>query len=206
MPLTAHDILNPPPNDGASIERINHRKVKVPITIVESNPAWLQRFLDTRAKISAALGDTALLILHAGSTSVPSLPAKNIIDIDLVVTDINDEPSYVPPLTSLGFVFLFREPAWFQHRFFVDEGDMLGNYPINLHVFGEGCAEVERHRVFRDWLVENPGDRELYADVKREAARVCGEKGEGMEGYTNRKDGVVREILGRAFRELGYVE
>jgi GrpB-like predicted nucleotidyltransferase (UPF0157 family) len=206
MRLTANDIHNPPPNDGASVERINHRKFKLPVAIIEPDPAWPQRFSDAKDRILTAIGSTAVLIQHAGSTSVPGLPAKDIIDIDLVVKDIKDEASYAPQLTESGFVFLFREPAWFEHRFFVDEGDIPRHYPINLHVFGPECAEVERHRIFRDWLAKTPDDLELYAGVKREAARLTGEKGEGLQEYTVRKNEVVKEILNRAFRALGYVE
>lgn len=76
---------------------------------------------------------------------------------------------------------------------------------INLHVFGEGCPEVERHRVFREWLVRDSGDRELYARVKREAAGVTEGMGEGVREYTRRKEGVVLEILGKAERGVGKV-
>ena len=136
---------------------------------------------------------------------MPNLPAKDVIDIDLVVANIADESAYVQPLESLGFRFLLREPGWHQHRFFVDEGDRPGSYHVNLHVFPQECAEVERHQIFREWLIKHPEDLQLYADVKREVAVKAEEKGESMQTYTDRKDEVVGRILGRAFRELGYV-
>lgn len=205
MPLTPADIVKDYPDDASSLERINHRKSKPSITIVEYNPAWPQRFLETKKRIEAALGSIAIGIFHAGSTSVPNLPAKDIIDIDLVVADISDEDAYVKPLESLGFVFLFREPGWHQHRYFVDEGLLPGTYAINLHVFGPDCPEVERHRIFREWLVKTPEDVELYAAVKRECAAASTAAGEGMQEYTLRKDGVIKEIRERAFRELEWI-
>src|ERR1700760_2570467 len=136
MPLSPEDIVREYVDDGSSTDRVNHRKSRLKIAIVEPNPAWPQRFLDTKARIEAALGSTAVAVLHAGSTSIPGLPAKDIIDVDLVVKDIKDEAAYVEALELVGFRFLFREPAWHQHRYFVDEGDRPGAYPINLHVFG----------------------------------------------------------------------
>lgn len=206
MPLSPADIVRNYVDDGSSTERVAHRKVKLKMAIVEPNPEWPQRFLDTKARIETVLGSTAVGVFHAGSTSVAGLPAKDVIDIDLVVKDIKDENSYVDALESLGFRFLFREPGWHQHRFFVDEGDRPGAYHINLHVFGPDCPEVERHRIFRDWLSNTPQDVQLYAKVKRECAAAAEEAGESMQEYTVRKEKVVREILDRAFRALGYIE
>ena len=77
---------------------------------------------------------------------------------------------------------------------------------VNLHVFGEDCPEVEKHRVFREWLCKTPGDVEEYARVKRECAEVSEGAGESMQEYTNRKEECVMGILGRAYRDLGWVE
>lgn len=208
MPLTPTDITRTYIDDGSSVQRVNHRKSRVKIAIVEPNPAWPQRFLDTKARIETALQGSPGIIIeiqHAGSTSVPALPAKDIIDIDLVVKEIHDEDSYVEPLQRAGFLFLFREPAWHEHRFFVDEGDRPGSYPINLHVFGPDCPEVEKHRIFREWLLKSPEDLKLYAKVKRECAAASEAAGESMQEYTVRKDKTVQEILDRAFRDLGYI-
>ena len=201
MPVTIHDILNPPPIDEASVERIAHRKKPYTISIVEPNPRWPQQYLEAKARIESVL--EFLEIHHVGSTSVPNLPAKDIIDIDLVVEDITDEASYVPQLEKAGFRFLLREPKWHNHRFFVGED---GDFLVNLHVFGPECAEVERHKIFRDWLRSHAEDRELYAKVKRECAEATVKGGESMQEYTDRKDGTIEEIRQRAFRSLGYVK
>lgn len=206
MPLTPEQITRYYVDDGSSVERVNHRKSKLKIAIVEPNPEWPQRFQDTKARIESVLGPIAMGIHHVGSTSVPGLPAKDVIDIDLVVKDIKDEAAYVDALQSLGFLFLFREPAWHEHRFFVDEGDQPGSHPIHLHVFGPDCPEVEKHRIFREWLLKTPEDLQLYAKVKRESAAVTEAAGESMREYTVRKDQVVSEILNRAYRDLGYIK
>ncbi|ETN38419.1 uncharacterized protein HMPREF1541_06454 [Cyphellophora europaea CBS 101466] len=205
MPVSPEDIVRDYVHDGSSLERVSRRNVSLQMAIVEPNPEWPQRFLNTKDRIEAALGSTAVAVHHYGSTSVPGLPAKDVIDVDLVVKDIQDEGSYIEPLERVGFRFLFREPAWHQHRFFVDEGDHPGSYPINLHVFGPDCPEVERHRIFREWLLKSPADRQLYATVKRECAAACEAAGESMQEYSLRKEKTVREILDRAFRDLGYI-
>jgi GrpB-like predicted nucleotidyltransferase (UPF0157 family) len=206
MPLTPENIVRNYIDDGSSTERVNRRKSQLKIALVEPNPAWPQRFLDTKARIEAVLGSTAVAILHAGSTSVPGLPAKDVIDVDLVVKDIKDEESYVEALERSGFLFLLREPGWHQHRFFVDEGDRPGAYLINLHVFGPDCPEVERHRIFREWLSKSPEDLQQYATVKRECAAASEAACESVQEYTLRKGKTVQEILNRAFRDLGYIK
>lgn len=206
MPLSPEDIVRYYVDDGSSTEKVNHRKSRFKLAIVEPNPAWPQRFLDTKARIEAVLGSTAVAILHVGSTSVPGLPAKDVIDIDLVVKDIKNEDSYVEPLERLGLRFFLREPGWHQHRYFVDEADRHGSYPIHVHVFGPDCPEVEKHRIFRDWLSKSPEDLKLYATVKRDCAAASEAAGETMKEYTLRKEGTIREILNRAFRDLGYLK
>ncbi|KAK7209117.1 hypothetical protein V2G26_016295 [Clonostachys chloroleuca] len=119
-----------------------------------------------RSRIISALGDKAIEVHHTGSTSIPGLPAKNIIDIDLVVPDNTDEPAFVPALEAAGFQFLTREPHWHGHRFFCGYEPMVAN----LHVWSPDCPEVERHRIFRDWLVEHPEDKELRIRFVRSCA------------------------------------
>ncbi|WZH45383.1 grpb/dephospho-CoA kinase [Fusarium acuminatum] len=187
--------------DPSLVERIGHRKYKLPIAIVEPDPSWPEHFARAKARIESALGDTAVSIEHVGSTSVPGLPAKAVIDIDLTVQDVNDEASYVSALEKAGFDFMLREPHWHGHRFFCDYEPVS----TNLHVWGPGSPEAERHKIFTNWLKRNEDDRKLYAKVKRESAELSVEKGEGLQGYNDRKQYVIREILKRAFKDLGYV-
>lgn len=218
--VSVEAILNPHKDDPELVERISFRKVKGPeLAIVEPDPQWPDYFETFKSRITAALetettdgahqnesaGDssrvTILAINHVGSTSVPKLPAKAVIDIDLVLSDntLSAEPFYVPRLEAAGFQYLLREPAWYEHRFFAAPEPMS----CNLHVFGPRCAEVERHGIMRDWLREHEDDRELYAQTKRESAAVSREKGEDMMGYNVRKEKVIQEILARAFTGLG---
>ncbi|KAJ6005111.1 hypothetical protein N7540_012910 [Penicillium herquei] len=203
MPIQVEQILAPYEYKPELVERIASRTVQPPITIIKPNPEWPQRFEEVKKRIQEALGSFIAVITHTGSTSVPGLPAKDIIDIDLTLKDATDEVSYVKPLEEAGFRFLLREPRWHEHRFFVE--DWPNAYHVNLHVWGPNSPEAARHLIFRDWLLKSPADRDLYAKVKYEAAEQTS-AGDSVMDYTLRKDKVIQEILGRAFRDLGYIE
>ena len=171
------------------------------VRIEEPDPTWPQRYAELEGQITAALGERLLAVQHIGSTSVPGLPAKPIIDIDVAVADPVDEAAYVPALESIGLVHWLTEPGWHEHRLF----KMLGEPRVHVHVFGPDCPELVRHRMFRDWLVDHPEDRERYAEAKRSALdRVGstgadhGELGFGMR-YNLVKQPVVHEIYERMF-------
>ena len=86
------------------------------ITIIDYDPGWPQKFEIRVVQIGKALGAAALRIEHIGSTSVPGLAAKPIIDILLVVSDSADESTYLPALEGVGYVLRVREPEWNEHR------------------------------------------------------------------------------------------
>ncbi len=158
-----------------------------PITLVEYDPAWTKIFVREATRIKAALGERAIVVEHVGSTSVPGLIAKPIIDILLVVADSADEPSYVPALEAAGYVLRIREPDWHQHRLFKGP-----DTNINLHVFTQGSEEIQRTLLLRDWLRTNEADRELYAPTKRSLAR---RKWKYVQNYADAKSEVVKAIL-----------
>jgi GrpB-like predicted nucleotidyltransferase (UPF0157 family) len=160
------------------------------VVVADYDEAWPGLFAREADRIRAALGDRALTVSHVGSTSVPGLPAKPIIDIDLTVADSSDEESYIPALQDAGYVLRLREPDWYQHRLFKGP-----DTNINLHVFSPGADELERHLLLRDWLRGHPEDRDLYARTKRElAARLW----KYVAHYAHAKTEVIVEILKRA--------
>ena len=164
------------------------------VLVVEYDPNWPQQFALEASKIRAALGEGALLLEHVGSTSVPGLAAKPILDILLVVADSAEETSYVPALEHAGYMLRIREPEWFEHRV------LKGADPaVNMHVFSPGCAETERMLLMRNWLRAHDDDRELYARTKRELAQ---RDWQYTQNYADAKTEVVESILARA-REAG---
>jgi GrpB-like predicted nucleotidyltransferase (UPF0157 family) len=164
------------------------------VEIVDPDPAWPERYRALAGQIRAALGANVLGLEHVGSTSVPRLAAKDVIDIDLTVADPRDEDSYVPLLEPLGYTLVVREPHWHEHRALRHDAPRA-----NLHVFGPDCPEVIRHRMFRDWLITHPDDLALYAEAKR--AAIAG--GGTVMDYNRRKEAVIREIYDRLFRAAG---
>src|ERR671935_656307 len=121
--------------------------LRAPIEIREYDPEWPRLYEREEARIRSILGDRVIRIEHAGSTSVPGLPAKPIIDVALEVPDSADEPAYVPDLEAAGYVLRIREPDWYEHRVFKGP-----DTNVNVHVFSPGCPEIERMVRFRDWL------------------------------------------------------
>ena len=141
-------------------------------------------------RITAALDRRVLQLEHAGSTAVPGLAAKPVIDIVLVVSESADEPAYVPDLEAAGYLLRIREPDWYQHRMF--KGPRAD---VNLHVFSQGCPEIERMLLFRDWLRGNAVDRELYARTKLALAE---QEWDRVQDYADAKTTIIKEILVRA--------
>jgi GrpB-like predicted nucleotidyltransferase (UPF0157 family) len=171
-----------------------------PIYLADYDPAWPQLFAGEARRITEALGDRALRIEHVGSTSVPGLAAKPVIDILLVVADSGDEQVYVPALEAAGYVLQIREPDWYEHRMFVDPNATDRVRDIHVHVFSEGCPEIERMLAFRDRLRTNRADRELYERRKRALAR---QEWRYVQNYADAKGAVVEEIIARAHDETG---
>jgi len=160
------------------------------IALADYDPNWPTLFQQEAVRIRQALGPVVVRLEHAGSTSVPGLVAKPIIDIVLAVPDSADEPSYVPALTAAGYRLVIRDPSWFEHRLFKGP-----DTDINLHVFSAGAAEIDRMLRFRDRLRGDERDRELYARTKR---ALAGQQWRHVQHYAQAKSDVVREILERA--------
>jgi GrpB-like predicted nucleotidyltransferase (UPF0157 family) len=161
-----------------------------PVTLAEYDPEWPALFAREDARIRGILGDRVLLLEHVGSTSVPGLAAKPVIDMVLVVPDSSDEPAYGPDLEAGGYRLVIREPNWFEHRVFKGP-----DTNVNLHTFSPGCQEIDRMIGFRDWLRAHDDDRELYERKKRELAAQTWAY---VQNYADAKTDVVEEIVGRA--------
>lgn len=159
------------------------------VLVVDYDPLWPALYTQEAAWIASSLGPAALLIEHVGSTSVPGLAAKPVIDINVAVTDSADELAYAPGLEALGYELCVREPAWFEHRLF-----QLQTPRVNVHVFTVGCPEAERMRAFRDRLRAHPDDREIYARTKRDLAA---QRWRHVQDYADAKTGIVTAIMNR---------
>lgn len=160
------------------------------IRIVDYDPAWPTKFERHLGIMAKALGDVALRIEHIGSTSVPALAAKPIVDILVVVEDSANESTYLPQLEAAGYVLRVREPHWNEHRMFrTPERD------VHVHVYSADCGEIERNLVFRDRLRTNAEDRRRYEEMKRALAN---NDWPDMNAYAKAKTEVIEGIIAAA--------
>ena len=159
------------------------------IRVVEYDPDWPRRFAREAAAIRAALGSRALLVEHIGSTSVPGLAAKPIIDVLLVVRDSADEAAWLPDLEAAGYVLRVREPDWHEHRMLRTRAA-----DVHLHVYSPDSPEIARNLAFRDRLRSDAVDRALYADTKR---RLAARSWPTMQHYAEAKTTVIEAIIAR---------
>ena len=157
------------------------------IVIADYNPRWPRRFDAERERIDQALGGAALTIEHVGSTAVPGLAAKPIIDVLVTVADVGDEPSYGPALERAGYELRVREP---EHRMFRTPAR-----DVHVHVWNEGDPEVDRYLLFRDRLRASPDDRSEYERLKRSLAQ---REWSDMNHYADAKGPAIEAILARA--------
>jgi len=160
-----------------------------PILIVDYDPQWPVLFAREADRIRFLLGSLALRIEHVGSTSVPGLVAKPIIDLLLEVADSAQEDAYAPALEAAGYVLRIRELNWHEHRMFKGP-----DTDINLHVFSSGCPEIDRMLMFRDWLRSNAADRDLYARTK---VALSQKEWTYLQNYADAKTAVIEKIIAR---------
>ena len=172
--------------EAALIGGVEKREIR----IVDYDPDWPRKF-ETHARIIAgALGGSALRIEHIGSTSVPGLAAKAIVDILVVVQDSRDESTYLPQLEAAGYVLRVREPHWNEHRMFKTPG-----MDVHIHIYSDGCREIQRNLTFRDRLRRNVDDSRRYEQTKRELAA---KEWPDTNAYADAKTEVIESIIAAA--------
>jgi len=159
------------------------------VRIVDWSPAWPGRFVRERARIVAALGERAERVEHVGSTAVPGLAAKPIVDLQVSVVDIEDEGAYVADLVGAGYVLRVREHA---HRMLrTRERD------VHVNVCDVGGDWERRHLLFRDWLRHDAEDRHAYEALKR---RLATRDWPDMNAYAEAKSAFIAAATARAER------
>lgn len=158
------------------------------VVIVDYDPGWPARYERHAARVRRVLGERVRLIEHIGSTSVPGLAAKPIVDIVLGVDDPDDEAAYLPDLVAAGYELRVREPG---HRCLRGGED---EEPVNLHCYPPGHDEVRKYLVLREQLRRSDADRARYERIKRELAT---RQWRDINFYAEAKGPVIREILAR---------
>lgn len=157
------------------------------LVLVDHDPEWATTYAGHERRIRDALGPAAVQVEHIGSTSVPGLAAKPIVDVLITVEDVTAEEDYLDPLLEAGYVLRVREPG---HR--------LVRTPArdaNVHVMRAGDPLADAYLVFRDRLRSDPDDRELYERTKR---ALVEQDWPDTNAYADAKSDVVAGILTRA--------
>jgi GrpB-like predicted nucleotidyltransferase (UPF0157 family) len=167
-----------------------NRAVRI-IEVVEYDPKWKQKFAGEAGRIKSILGEQAVAIHHIGSTSIPGICAKPIIDIMVEVREISSIDNYNSAMEQLEYIAKgeFSIPG---RRFFLKG---LCNRTHHVHIFQSGSDHLVRHLNFRDYMIAHPDDAQKYGHLKRALAV---EFRYDIEGYCNGKDAFIRDIDNRA--------
>lgn len=167
------------------------------VTIVEYNPSWSLLFEQEAANIRQVLGNLVLTIEHIGSTAVPGLAAKPIIDLMVGVRSLADGQQAVPALEALGYVY-WREDPRPGRMFFVKGMPPFGlQRTHHVHVV-EAYGEFWERLLFRDYLRRHPDEAQRYEALKRDlAARFRTDR----DSYTNGKSEYIHKVMEQARRE-----
>lgn len=157
------------------------------VEVVSYDPGWPALFVRWRLRLEQVLGAVALRVDHIGSTSVPGLAAKPIVDILVCVRDPQDEAAYVGAIESLGVAFRSRDEL---HRYFRPAAGHP--YDVHVHVTAWSGAFARDHLLFRDYLRRHPEAREAYASDKRAAAGIWADD---RWAYTEAKTGIILDLM-----------
>jgi GrpB-like predicted nucleotidyltransferase (UPF0157 family) len=174
--VRGYDVIGPP--SGAKVE------------VADYDPAWRGRFHWWRGRLRGRLGATAVAVDHMGSTAVPGLAAKPIVDLVITVPDVDDEAAYVDAIEAAGPLLRSRDAV---HRYFrpVAPDPRL----VQIHVADDSSDWRREHLLFRDYLRANDVVAAAYGDLKRQLAA---EHPHGRVAYTDLKGAFIREALGAA--------
>jgi GrpB-like predicted nucleotidyltransferase (UPF0157 family) len=165
------------------------------IEVLPHNPQWRDAFESEAAQIAAALGEIVVAIHHIGSTAIPNIYAKPVIDLLVEVRDIAEADGRNSAMRSLGYEVKgeFGIPG----RRYFRKDNREGIRTHQVHAFEAGSAEVVRHLSFRDYMIAHPEDAQEYSELKQKLAR---QHPENMDGYMDGKDDFIKDIDQKAAR------
>ena len=163
------------------------------VEVVPHDPLWRDAFEAEAKQVAAALGEMVVAVHHIGSTAIPNIYAKPVVDLLVEIGDITEVDGRSSAMESLGYEVMGEYGIPGRRYFRKDNPEGIRTY--NLHAFEAGSAEVERHLTFRDYMVAHPLDAQRYSELKRKLAE---EHPQSMDGYMDGKDGFIKEIDRRA--------
>jgi len=159
------------------------------VEVVPHNPQWRDAFEAEAKHVAAALGENVVAIHHIGSTAIPNIYAKPVVDLLVEVRDITEADGQSSAMESLGYEVMGEYGIPGRRYFRKDNQEGIRTH--NIHAFEAGSAEVERHLAFRDYMIAHPVDAQRYSELKRKLAE---KHPQSMDGYMDGKDGFIKEI------------
>lgn len=172
----------------------------IPIEVVPYDPRWPGIFELEKASLVLAFSEYLCCIEHIGSTAVPGLAAKPVIDILAGVRSISEAPNFIPALQALGYEYIPQHEAVFPQRRYLHK-IVNGRHTHHLHIVEPASDFFKVQILFRDHLRQHPTDAARYADLKY---RLAQEYRNDRESYTNGKGPLIEEILRAARQSKDY--
>ncbi len=168
------------------------------IYMVPHDPHWRQEFENEANRITDALGSSVVVTVHhIGSTAIPNIYAKPVIDMLLVVHDHAALDAKQAAMEALGYE-AFGEFGIPTRRYFRRD-NALGDRTHQVHAFEDGSPQIARHLAFRDYMIAHPEAAQVYSDLKR---KLAAQHPSDMEAYMDGKDAFIQEIDRRAASQL----
>jgi GrpB-like predicted nucleotidyltransferase (UPF0157 family) len=165
------------------------------VEVVPHDPRWRDAFEAEAQRVAAALGGNVVAVHHIGSTAIPNIHAKPVVDLLVEVADVTEVDGRGPAMESLGYEVM-GEYGIHGRRYFRKDNEE-GTRTHNVHAFKAGSAEVWRHLAFRDYMIAHPVEARSYSELKRKLAE---EHPQSMDEYMDGKDGFIKEMDMRAAR------
>lgn len=163
------------------------------VVVVPYDPGWPREFERASAEVATALGASLLAIHHIGSTSVPGIHAKPVIDMLAVVADLAAVDARSEQMQRLGYEVMGE--FGIEGRRYFRRDDASGRRTHQVHAFAEGSAHIRRHLAFRDYLRAHPATALEYAELKRNLAAA---HPHDIQAYMDGKDGFIKATEARA--------
>ena len=170
----------------------------IPIEVVPYDPRWPELYELEKASLLPAFGDSLCCIEHIGSTAVPGLAAKPVIDILAGVRSLLEAPIFIPALLALGYEYIQKHEAVFPERRYLHK-IVNGRHTHHLHIVEPESDFFKVQILFRDYLRTHPQDATRYADLKYHLAQKYRND---REAYTDGKSQLIQEILRAARQQL----
>jgi GrpB-like predicted nucleotidyltransferase (UPF0157 family) len=170
-----------------------------PVVIRDYDPQWPALYEEEKALILGAISEWVVAIEHVGSTSVPGLAAKPIIDITVAVRQIGDALHCIPPLATVGYFYVPSAEVYIPERRYFSKGPQARHR--HLHMVEATSAFWQEHILFRNYLRAHPATAQEYAALKRRLAETYGSD---HMGYTDAKGDFIHSVVAQARAEQAW--